>query len=402
MISVCYPEIVRIIRDVPVGLIPIDLKESRFPTLIIKATKEVILTARMNQGFSIYVVPIEVNKTKTYGLISAFFDSVDEPLVIFTPLIDDPINPLIFETVFSKNTNVHFFDENCKEYLGYSAKINFQPEIKESLKNSVFLPADLSLVRIALDRMLDWFIHRTEFDDKAAISVSFTESLMPEDIVIQDVDPQNFSYYGANELNSSELVREEPGPFQERDIVELLQKIFSAEYIYLNPLQVTNREEIADILVYTPTNILLIQAKDSPNTEPILRNTITRKKATASKSLKKALRQTKGAVRYISLKSDIGLIIGNDEHNLEIGSRKIRTLIIVKELFNDEFAEYSPPIIATVKSISTPCIALDYAEFNLYTSRLADEKEFFDAYDKVYSHGVLNGEFPRLRILPTI
>jgi hypothetical protein len=45
-----------------------------------------------------------------------------------------------------------------------------------------------------------------------------------------------------------------------------------------------------------------------------------------------------------------------------------------------------------------PCIALDYAELLMYTSHLAGEEGFFEAYNRVFEVALERGEFPRLRM----
>lgn len=77
--------------------------------------------------------------------------------------------------------------------------------------------------------------------------------------------------------------------------------------------------------------------------------------------------------------------------------REIRTLIIVKELFNDEYSAYSRIILPLATETRVPCIALDYTELQMYTSNLTDEDSFFGAYDRVFIHGTESGVFPRLR-----
>jgi len=179
--------------------------------------------------------------------------------------------------------------------------------------------------------------------------------------------------------------------------VQLLHRIFLPEQIYLGPLRVTNREEIADIVIVTNSNILFIQAKDSPNTKRLARNAITRKKATAKKNLKKAVNQTKGALRYAKSRIPMRLISGNKEIAVSLEGREIRSMIIVKELFNDEYSDYSDIVLSMAKETQVPCIPLDYTELHMYTSNLSEEDNFFSACDRVFYHGVESGMFPRLR-----
>ncbi|MGX9727621.1 MAG: hypothetical protein ACTFAK_09985 [Candidatus Electronema sp. VV] len=248
-----------------------------------------------------------------------------------------------------------------------------------------------------MDQMTKWFGMRSVQDDLSAIFVKFTTALVPEDLLIQDLLPQNHSYHGSEPFSYTHLVREEPGAFQERDIVQLLHRIFSPEQIYLGPLRVTDREEIADVLVATDSHLLLIQAKDSPNTEQVAKNTMSRKKATTIKSLRKAVDQTRGAVRYARSGEPMRMIIGGKEIKLRIEGRKIRTLIIVKELFFGDYSAYSNIVLPVAEKNNAPCIVLDYAELHMYSLHLRNDESFFNAYDRVFMHGAEHGVFPRLR-----
>ena len=400
MLTILHPEIIPLVRDIPIGIIPFHFTDNQHPTLVVKALKEAILASKLEQGFKIYVVPINIFNHKTLGLISAFFDDEDEPLVIYSPLFEGPDTEVLINLLLSRNIDVYLFDENSREYLGYEADIECNSSTKNILENSNFLPLKLSYARKLHDQMKMWFRLRTAEDDMSAITISFNNPLVPEDLVIQDLLPQNHSYRGANPFSFTTLIRKEPGPYQERDIIRLLHRVFLPDQIYLNPLRSTDKEEIVDVLVAAKNHILLIQAKDSPNTKPIIKNTIKRKKSTITKNLNKATKQMKGALRYIKSRSPISMILCGKEYELEIGDRELRTLVLVKELFDDEFSVYSQIILEFVQSTSIPCIALDYSELNMYTANLRDENSFFEAYDRVFTYGIQNGVFPRLRILP--
>jgi hypothetical protein len=165
----------------------------------------------------------------------------------------------------------------------------------------------------------------------------------------------------------------------------------------MNPLRITDNEEIADLLLITDSEIIILQAKDSPNTEAVLRNTIQRKKLTARKALTKAINQTKGAVRYLRSMSPLKITVSGELVEIDITNNRLRALIVLKELFNDEYSIYSPPILDLSRETGVPCIALEYGELDMYT-RMSSESKFFEAFDLVSSHGLKTGEFPKLRI----
>lgn len=166
----------------------------------------------------------------------------------------------------------------------------------------------------------------------------------------------------------------------------------------MNPLRITDREEIADILVITGSEAIVVQAKDSPNIERVLKNSLDRKKATTRKALGKAISQVSGAIGYLRSMSPLKMVVGGETFEIDISNHTVRALIVVKELFNDEYSAYTPLILKLWKETQIPCIALDYAELQAYVTHLSSEGSFFQAFDRVFSHGVKTEQFPRLRI----
>jgi len=316
MLTFLHPEVMPLLHDLPMGLLPLWFDDDDRPKLVIKASKEALLAAKLNRGFKIYAAPIVTQNNQTMGLVTAFFDDEDEPLVAFTPMFAEPSGHDLRRVLLCSNLDVHFFDENNRELLGYAAHIQYLSSTRDFIEQTALLSYDKASARASLDQMAHWFSLRTSQDDSAAISVIFGANLVPEDLFIQDIRPENHSYQGSQSFSFSELVRQEPGPFQERDIVQLLHRVFPPEEIYLGPLRVTDREEITDVLVVTGSHALFIQAKDSPNTERVLRNSISRKKATAKKSLTKAVDQVRGALRYAKSMAPMKMIVGGKETEL--------------------------------------------------------------------------------------
>jgi hypothetical protein len=305
--------------------------------LVLKMLKEALLAVQINKGFKMYIVPIHEGEKSTVGVISAFFDDPDEPLVVFTPLFDNLESTALRHAILGGELDVYLFDENNRELLGYSAVVRVPPTTKERLEKARFLSFELAAARAALDTMPIWFGLRKESDDDAAIAIDFDNTLFSEDLFIQDARPGAHAFHGSRGFSHTTLVRKEPGSYQEHDIVRLLQRIFPLEHIYLGPLRTTDREEIADIIVITDVRVLLIQAKDSPNTAQVLSNTIDRKRATAMKSMKKAIEQVKGAVRYSLSNSPLKILVNGKEVVVSIDHLELTSLIILKEMFNDQY-----------------------------------------------------------------
>jgi hypothetical protein len=397
MLTILHPQVIPYIQGLPIGLWPLPFKNGANPRLLIKTTKEMLLAAKVNGGFKVYVISITLSGQETIGLISAFFDVEDEPLVIFTPLFEDEETHKLINMLQLPTLDIHFFDEHSRELLGYTCELKCPGSTKDRLASPSFGPFELDLARSAHTQLRQWFGVRTPNDDIAAISIGFEESHFADDLVILDARPDNHLYPGGSSFSFSQLEREEPGAFQEQDIAHLLGRLFKPADIFMNPLRVTDKEEIADILVVTESEIIVLQAKDSPNTENVLRNTIARKKLTAQKVLLKALGQVKGALRYLRSMSPLKMIVGGEAIEMDISRHQLRALIVVKELFNDEYSIYSPPIIELSNDTQVPCIALDYPELQAYTGMSSQDK-FFEAFDLVFFHAQKTGELPRLRI----
>jgi hypothetical protein len=116
------------------------------------------------------------------------------------------------------------------------------------------------------------------------------------------------------------------------------------------------------------------------------------------KSLKKALRQLGGAVGYARRNDPMTFLLGDKQFEMSISQLRWHCIAVVKELFNDEYSSYSPPVLQLSREIGVPCVALDYAELSMYTAHLADEESFVAALDKVQSVALQTGMLPRLRI----
>jgi hypothetical protein len=397
MITILYPELQPLVEEYPAGLRILNIKVEKLPWLIVKAPKEFLLAARTNNGFKIYVVPLQIGGTETISLVSAFFDIPDEPLCIFTPCFEDAETKSLIHALDRGEVQVHLVDEHGRQLLGYPAKISIPPVIRDRIKHRKLLQFSNPAARNMCDSMNKWFGLRDTADDAEAISVDFGTPLFPEDIAIMNLIPEMHSYHGGKGYEISMLDRKEPGSFQERDIVQLLQRIFLPEQIFLGPLRVTDEEEICDVLVITDDRVLVIQAKDSPNTEAIMRKKMVKKRSTIMRHLTKAIRQVSGAIGYIRSTSPLQMLVLGEEVFIDLAGRELVSLIVVRELFADQYSDYSPPILDLIESTEVACIPLDYMELHMYTKFLDDENAFFAAFYHVFENAIARGEFPRLR-----
>lgn len=151
-----------------------------------------------------------------------------------------------------------------------------------------------------------WLSLTTREDDRLAVTVTLLEDLFPSDFQITDLTRQGFQ--GSTGFSNTYLERPEPGHLQERDIIFLLQRAYSAEQIVHGPVKVSDGEELTDAVVLGKEVTLLLQAKDSPNTAEIMGTKLERKR-------KKALptpASKKKASKAFTPKLKVTLRVGNE------------------------------------------------------------------------------------------
>jgi len=398
MLALRYPSILAEIQQMPVGILPIVLEDKELPILVVKAPKEYLLAAKIEKSLKIYLVTLNVENINTLGLVTAFFDDEDEPLVIKTPLFLDDFSIVLFKLLRAGQVSVHFFDELSRERLIYNSNVEIPNETEKKIDEISLLDFSFPNARAMISDIEISFGTRTIVDNEQAITISLNDSVYAEDILIQDIRPDLHSYHGARGFSHTMLEREEPGTYQEEDIIQCLLLVFSPKQIYLSPKRIYDNEEVCDVLVVTDTQVLLVQAKDSPNIERISRQKLLRKRNNVLSALKKATNQVKGAIGYYRrIKDRMEFFINGERHSIETKSLEAKTLVVVKELFSDQYGEYSLLLLDVFREKSVPCIALDYPEFHQFCSNLRGEEEFFDAYNTVMNHAAKHGEYPRLR-----
>jgi hypothetical protein len=392
-LTIMHPEVVPLLKEFGVGLWAAKVDKKYF--LIIKAPKEIILTAKINQGFHFYLAPVEIDSKSTFTLITAFFDDDDEPLIIMTPLLanDAPTNDFL-ELLHNDVFEVFFFDEHDRELLSYKAS-GCLTLMRDRIISTPLLSADA--VRQMLYKAENWFGLRDERDDEEATAVTLVERLFPDDFVIMDLEDEKHLFHGSKSFSSNSLERDEPGSHQELDIVFLLERVYEPKRIFLNPIKAVDGEELVDVMVVGDEAVLLLQAKDSPNTEKILRTTVKRKRIKSLKKLKEGASQLSGAIGEIKRNPLIRLSYGEGTIEVDLSERQLIGVVVVKELFNDSFEEYSSVMFELMDKTETPAVFFDYPELSLMTLHCNCENKFLNAAHQIFSFAMEHGEFPRLR-----
>ena len=205
---------------------------------------------------------------------------------------------------------------------------------------------------------------------------------MPDDIFILDATSEGNDYRGSTSVSHDSLTRTEPGYFQERDIVAGLRRSFSADQVALNPRRRDTNKEILDVLVLTDSHILLVQAKDSPNTETSLNRVLERKRRASRSQLADALSQVRGGARFLLRQETAELVVGAQNWDVCVGDRTVIGIAVIKELFDDEGASYVGAC-GSIPDLISGMIVMDYPSFHAYAHHFCSETSFITGLEKL-------------------
>ncbi len=371
------------------GLIAIVHDELEENILILKSSKEVILTVKLNKGFKMVFIPPH-GKIKTPLLCSVFYDNDEAPLVISTPLFNTENTKKIIKLLEFKCIALHCFDENKREFIGVDCDINFVNFNIDELKKLNLPERDDSLLLFSIYDIDTKYI----LQEENYIDITIKDNGYLSDLTIIDATLTSHNYHGAigkSELNHgvgvSKLQIEEPGEYQERDIALFLSKIFQQNHIYLNPMNdkpiKSDREEICDVLLITKKNILIIQAKDSPNIERILRQKLERKISNANSNIKKAISQMNGAIKELQKNNTLCIYVNDEKHDIDITDKKIYGIILIKEYFPENHTASKDALLNISEKKNIQSILMDMYELNIFTSNL-NEDNFFELIEFIF------------------
>lgn len=389
MLTLHHPAIFRSVLGYPVGLFPARQEETGKLLLIAKIPKEYILAARMKGGFSFYLAPLPSTLGLTVALATAFFDDHDEPLVVKTPLFDEPLGKDLLELLTYGEFEIYFFDEHSREWMGYQTSVHDKGSLIVTGEEFGLFPYHPKIVSSIHESLETWFGFRTPEDDARAISVIFKKELYPSDVVVIDARDDKHDYYGSGGFSYSSLERKSPGYHQERDIAAGLKRAFRGDQLALNPMRRDNGKEFVDVLAVSTTYLLLVQAKDSPNTEASLSRTIDRKRRTSHSQIEKGVRQAKGAAAYVRRHPKLQLFIEKEHFDIDVAGKKVVSLVVVQEMFTDEGDAFVGRY-REMEGLGDVFVLLDYAGFNAFCHEFPHEQKFLHALED-YGAKILEG-----------
>ncbi|WAC45205.1 hypothetical protein OU997_03150 [Pseudomonas sp. SL4(2022)] len=395
-LSTMAPEALSVVAELGWGLwvLRISRDDSTVEhVVVVKASKEVILTARENREFRFYLAPCQLGDSRGLTLLTAFFDDPENPLTITSPLI--PGHPILMELQKLPNDfTICFFDDQNRELLSCRARARLD-RFRETLLSSSYLEA--AHWRLICAQAESWLANRTAKDDAQSFVVELQQDLFPSNCKIIEMNARH-GFLGSSGFSSTSLERAEPGPLQEIDIIFLLQRVYAADRIVHGPLKVSDDEELVDVLILGKEMNVLLQAKDSPNTSKILNTTIDRKRRKSVSQLKDGLSQLGGALSTIRREGVVQLkIAATAGLEVNFSTKPCLGIVIVKELFPDKYDEYSSLALDFVGKQQMPIVFFDYPEFEVMTRHFPSEDALLSVFDQIFAYALNNHLYPRFR-----
>ena len=397
LLSIDHPELLPHLKTLGYGLQPVFHRGLGRYFLVLKVTKEMILTARLNREFKVYLLGDDKGPASHLGFITAFFDDADEPLTIKSPqFADDDLLKDLTRLLSQPEFEVYFFDEHDREMMGVRVTNTDAARFRAEMERATFAPYVREEFPGILRRLEHRFAVRDGDDDAQAFAVRLGENLDPDNFMFVDGRDEVYQFRGADQsVAVNSLEREEPGPFQERDIAVMLGRVFDGESIFLNPVRYDTGKELTDVLVYTDDVIMFIQAKDSPNTEAALRRTVERKRSAIRAHIDKASKQLKGAVGYAAKTGAVVIRSADGALTLPVDDRQLLGLVVVREMFEDDYAACSTPVLKAVHSLGQPAILLDYAGLHIMAQNLRTPARFINRLADMFEMAIERDEFPK-------
>ena len=389
-----FPTITDAMGKLAYGLQPIEILPSGQFMMVVKAPKEAILAARRNAAIRFYLAPGATEPGCAAGVVTAFLDDGDEPLVIVTPLFSGDAMLEDLAGVLSQDVfDLHLLDEFDREAVSVRAVNRDAPRFRDQVRRTGFPAFYIETASAAVDTLHTWFGRRDPSDDAAAFTVTFEKRYPPGTAPTCGRWPSDPPPGGRTSPAGLPA-----GAWQEREIAALLGRAFPHGAVLLNPMRLDTGTELTDILVITDELVLLVQAKDSPNCGASLDRTMDRKRSVASAHVGKAARQLRGALRHIA-GGTAGLRVAGSPQSVRVGGRALRGLVVVQELFDPDIAACSAAVLGVAEERGAPCMLLTFGKLHEMALHLPSPDRFLAGLDSVYRMAVGSGSYPAPRFI---
>ncbi|VVN23890.1 hypothetical protein [Pseudomonas fluorescens] len=395
MLSLKHPELNQILSSLPVGLLTARTDENKL-ILILKLSKEMILAAKITRGFRISFVPYSVNEKNHHALLVLFPDNFEEPLSLVHSFYENLKSRELLE-LFSQDTfQSYFFDEHNRELLACNS---FLPNLEQFRNLATELnPGQESdhPTSMTFEEVNEWYSDAPDNNASNTFEVTFSSDVYPAITHFIDSTQAFSPMPGDLSFVHYSLERTEPGDQQELDILLLLKKIIPDADFYLNPVRTDTKKEFVDVLAANDSHVLFVQAKDSPNTESLLRTSIPRKASKTLAHLKKAVEQMKGAFNHHKKNPVLKFSGEQKECVVDVGEREVLGLIVVKELFAEDAEKYWEAIESIFAITGMRCLIVDYTELHLYSNE-TNADSFFPTLEFLHTNMMEKKQFIRAR-----
>ncbi|WP_150815671.1 hypothetical protein [Pseudomonas fluorescens] len=395
MLALHNPDLKNILRQHHIGLLTIRADDNKL-ILIVKMSKEILLAMKLCNGFKMSFVEYESNDERAHALLTLIYDIPDEPLSLTNTFYDVPQSRELIELLDQENFQVYGFDEHDREFFGRVAKISDIERFRE-IKKTLVLRRHQSNTESNFEDFINTCHHTAKNNNEQyTFSIDFTSTIYSE--FTHFLDTTRLISSPSSELKPLHysLERKEPGDQQEVDIFLLLKNIFGSDDVFLNPIRLDNGEEFSDVLVITKAHILIIQAKDSPNTESSLSTSVDRKKKKTLSHLDKAIRQLVGAINHARHNKVLRFKLKDSVIEVDLLGREIVGLAVVKELFDEDRRAYMTKLMEPYEATGTPCSVLSYMDLHYYSCNV-DATAFFDVMGAVHAEGVKSGAMLKVK-----
>lgn len=170
------------------------------------------------------------------------------------------------------------------------------------------------------------------------------------------------------------------------------------EAVFLNPVREDSGKELTDVRVVTDDVVLLVQAKDSPNTEASLRRSIDRKRSVIRGHIDKGAKQLRGALTYVLERDSVVLRTPNGPRTLDVSDRAVVGLVVVREMFDDGHKACSAPVLEVAITCEKPCL-FDYAALHMMALRLPSPARLINGFYQMFAAAMEHGKFAKPRFL---
>ena len=338
---------------------------------------------------------MNIDGAEAFNLITAFRDDYENPLVIYTPIVGE--NDLIINLRFAltaDTVDIHFFDEHARERGAYTVTgINKEHAARILAPAPVY--SGMEKLKEAHAATVEWFTMRTPKDDADSLRIPLEKKLYNDDFSIIDIGDAH-----SNRLympRSSNLVREIAGPESEEDIAQCFSRSFKEGMVFIGPKK-PNNKELADIVVVENNNVIIVQAKDSPNNEITLSRTIERKQKASKALAEKGFSQIRGAIR--SVQKD-GLYIKNEFVDFNISAQNINlyAILVIKEKFPSDYKWYFEKSSEITRDKGVMTVLLSYRQLHEITHHMESGDDFIAAIIQIYYQARLHHQFPELNFI---